>query len=124
LQRRQSGDLHGEWDAPRLEQVISNLVGNSLRHGDPTQRVALRLDGGHASQVWFRIENGGQVPADILPHLFEPFRRGNGRREGLGLGLYIVEQIAIAHGGGITAHSENGLTRFELSLPRRVPHAA
>jgi two-component system sensor histidine kinase/response regulator len=118
-----SGDLHGEWDAPRLEQVVSNLVGNSIRHGDATQPIRLRLDGGHATEVWFRIENGGQVPADILPHLFEPFRRGNGRREGLGLGLYIVEQIAIAHGGGITAHSENDLTWFELRLPRRDPNA-
>ena len=112
------GDLHGEWDSARLEQVVSNLVGNAIRHGDPNAPVFVVLDGADPTDVRFRVENGGVIAAEMLPHLFEPFRRGNNRREGLGLGLYIVRQIAIAHGGEISAESTAERTRFWLRLPR------
>ena len=116
-----AGDLQGEWDSARLEQVVSNLVGNAIRHGDPSVPVAVVLDGSHPDQVSFSVENGGTIPSELLPHLFEPFRRGNNRREGLGLGLYIVRQIAIAHGGQVQAESAER-TRFALVLPRRPKH--
>jgi phosphoserine phosphatase RsbU/P len=68
---------------------------------------------------------GPPIPADVLPHLFEPGRRGPPRRgragsSGLGLGLYIVQQIVLAHGGGIDVQSDaaDGTT-FTVSLPRR-----
>jgi PAS domain S-box-containing protein len=111
------GELHGEWDSARLEQIVSNLVGNAIRHGDTGSPVHVLLDGADPKSVRFAVENGGQISSDMLPHLFEPFRRGNNRREGLGLGLYIVRQIAIAHGGDVVAESAER-TRFVLRLPR------
>jgi signal transduction histidine kinase len=114
------GDLHGDWDSARLEQVVSNLVGNAIRHGDATAPVRVVLDGADPASVSFRVENGGVIPPEMLPQLFEPFRRGDKRREGLGLGLYIVRQIAIAHGGEISAESDEK-TRFALRLPRTAP---
>ena len=113
------GDLHGDWDSARLEQVVSNLVGNAIRHGDAATPVRVVLDGADPADVNFRVENGGVIPPEMLPRLFEPFRRGDKRREGLGLGLYIVRQIAIAHGGEISAESGD-MTRFALRLPRSV----
>jgi signal transduction histidine kinase len=113
-----SGDLRGEWDGARLEQILSNLLGNSIRHGDGSQPIRIRLDGSRPDRVEFSVRNGGMIPPEILPHLFEPFRRGNHHREGLGLGLYIVRQIAIAHQGSIDASSSAEGTTFSVSIPR------
>ncbi len=68
------------------------------------------------------MHNGGHIAADLMPRLFEPFQSGVGKRtraEGLGLGLYIVQQIVRAHGGDVQVRStpEEGTT-FELYLPR------
>jgi len=61
----------------------------------------------------------GKIPPDILPRLFEPFRAGTERNDGLGLGLYIVEQIVTAHRGnvGVESNDVDGTT-FRVSLPR------
>ena len=119
-----AGDLHGEWDGGRLGQVLSNLVGNALRHGLPSIPITVRLSGG-SSEVVISVHNGGEIPAALIPRLFEPFQSGLGRRtraEGLGLGLYIVQQIVLAHGGDVqvTSTPEAGTT-FEVRLPRSVP---
>jgi len=119
------GDAWGNWDADRMAQVISNLVGNALQHSPEsgTVRVDLRDDG---DRVLLETSNAGPpIPLEVLPHIFEPGRRGSpgrGRKEssGLGLGLYIVQQIVLAHGGAISVRSsaEEGTT-FTVSLPRR-----
>ncbi|HKC61291.1 MAG TPA: GAF domain-containing sensor histidine kinase [Myxococcales bacterium] len=119
------GDAWGNWDPDRIAQVISNLVGNALQHSPEsgTVRVDLRDEG---DRVLLETSNAGPpIPQDVLPHLFEPGRRGppgRGRKEssGLGLGLYIVQQIVLAHGGAISVRSsaEEGTT-FTVSLPRR-----
>ncbi len=70
------------------------------------------------------VENDGVIPPEILPHLFDPFRGGQraGRNEGLGLGLYIVQQIVQAHGGRVDVHSmPETQTRFRVIVPRRAP---
>jgi signal transduction histidine kinase len=128
LKLDQRGDLHGDWDPDRLGQVLSNLLGNALRHGASEGAIELILDGTDAARLRITVRNRGQIPADVLNCLFEPFRRGRARtgssKEGLGLGLFIVEQIVLAHGGTISAESVDATTTFVVSLPRVAPIAA
>jgi two-component system sensor histidine kinase/response regulator len=118
-----AGDVQGDWDSGRLGQVLSNLVGNALRHGTVSMPITVRLTGS-AQEVVATVHNGGHISADLMPRLFEPFLSGVGRRtraEGLGLGLYIVQQIVHSHGGEVRVSStpEAG-TSFEIRLPRRA----
>jgi len=115
------GDLWGDWDADRIAQVISNLVGNALQHSDGDIAVSLR---GEDDSVLFETKNGGPpIPAEVLPHIFEPGRRGDARSGGLGLGLFIVRQIVLAHGGTIEVRSSEGEgTTFTARLPRKGRH--
>ena len=119
------GDLAGCWDEDRLTQVVNNLVGNALRHGTDAP-VLVTLDGHAAEHVRLTVANGGSIAPDILPHIFDPFRSGrshNGRSDGLGLGLYIAQQIVWAHGGALQVHSADGQTRFTAELPRQASAA-
>lgn len=117
-----TGDTVGEWDADRLGQVFSNLVGNAVQHGEATMGVRVRIDGADPQIVMVEVVNGGVIPGDLVPKLFEPMTGGQGRREksqGLGLGLFITNQIVRAHGGTIVVHSsESAGTAFRVMLPR------
>ncbi|MEI9936140.1 MAG: hybrid sensor histidine kinase/response regulator [Pseudomonadota bacterium] len=118
------GNVEGEWDCTRLEQVLSNLLGNAVQHGDRIAPVEVEIDGTQAEVVVMEVRNGGKVSASLLPKLFDPFRaRMNGREsDGLGLGLFIVQQIAIAHGGRVEVESaEERGTAFRVQIPRHVP---
>lgn len=121
-----SGNLRGHWDGDRLEQALSNLIGNAFEHGKPDTAVDLRLDGSAADEVCISVTNTGFISADALSTLFTPFRGGRyrGRGDGLGLGLYIVKQIVDAHGGQIDARCDDERTRFDLRLPRLPPRRA
>lgn len=117
---RAEGDPWGNWDPDRMAQVVSNLVGNAFQHsaGDSGVRVTVR---GEREVVVLETHNGGPlIPREVLPHVFEPGRRGDARSGGLGLGLYIAQQIVLAHGGSIEARSsaEEGTT-FTVVLPRK-----
>ncbi len=107
-------------DHNRMAQLFSNLLGNAIAHGDPAQpiRIVSQSDG---MALTVEIANGGvPIPPDALPHLFEPFYRPGGdgsAREGLGLGLYIASEIARAHGGTLSARSDEQETCFTLVLP-------
>ncbi|MBA2320707.1 MAG: sensor histidine kinase [Deltaproteobacteria bacterium] len=83
----------------------------------------LVVDGGSSEAVRIEVTNGGAIPPEILPLLFEPLRRGKigGSPSGLGLGLYISQQIAVAHGGTLEVRSAmpDGTTRFIVVLPRQ-----
>lgn len=106
-------------DPDRIAQLASNLLANALSHGDPDQPVevsALII----ADHLELAVANQGlPIPQDIRPHLFQPFnRRGSGEvREGLGLGLYIASQIALAHDGELTVTSDADQTRFLFRMP-------
>jgi signal transduction histidine kinase len=119
------GNTVGWWDPTRLTEVASNLIDNALKHGAPEEPidVTLRDEG---SAVVLEVHNGGAaIPEELLPFVFDIFRRGAalqgkaGPGAGLGLGLYIAREIVVAHGGGITVRSsaQEGTT-FTARLPR------
>jgi signal transduction histidine kinase len=116
------GDLELEGDESRLAQVLSNLVGNALQHGGGSV-VEVRAAGERDSVVIAVRNRGPPIPADVLPHVFEPFRRGasggGGRNGSVGLGLFIVSEIVKAHGGTVDVRSDPGGTVFRVTLPRR-----
>jgi two-component system, sensor histidine kinase and response regulator len=108
-------------DAERLVQVFSNLIGNALQHGDPSTPVTVDV-GCLPLEVTVAVHNAGTIPVEQVSTLFDPFRRRDASRPGtggLGLGLYISQQIARAHGGTIEVSSslEAGTT-FGVRLPR------
>jgi signal transduction histidine kinase len=117
------GDTLGNWDRERLAQVVSNLIGNAIQHGksDGGIDVQLRTAG---DVVTLQVHNeGAAIPADLLPSVFDPFRRREThavpKTEGLGLGLYICREIIRAHGGDIAVESGDGTgTTFTVRLPR------
>jgi PAS domain S-box-containing protein len=125
IQRQVVGDQAGSWDVDRLLQVISNLVSNAGQHGQADGVIGVILDGRRADAVTLEVHNDGSVPEAILPTLFDPFRGTRNRRDysrGLGLGLFIVNEIVRAHGGTVRVVSTvaDGTT-FTVRLPRRTP---
>jgi signal transduction histidine kinase len=114
----QIGDVAGSWDAARITRIVQNLIANAQHHG-VGGRIAVRLDGTDPAVVVLAVSNPGEIPHDVRPHVFEPFRRGPSSRNGLGLGLYIVRELARAHGGSVDLTSITpGVTRVEVHLPR------
>lgn len=115
------GDTRGSWDAARLAQVMSNLLGNASQHSTGEAPLDVRIDGTQPEAIRVTITNSGTIPPDILPLIFAPFRgrrHKDARTQGLGLGLFITEQIVRAHRGDITAVSADDKTTFTVVLPR------
>jgi len=117
---RVEGTFDGSWDGTRLEQVLSNLVGNAVQHGTVSDPIEVELIGTAEDEVRVAVRSGGAIPADIVSGLFDPFRKhGKSRDDGLGLGLFIVQQIARAHYGSVLVESDDGrCTTFRVHLPR------
>jgi signal transduction histidine kinase len=119
------GDLSGSWDADRLAQALANLCKNAIDYGAPGTPVtvgAIALD----DMVELVVGNEGPpIPAEVLPTLFDPYRRATPRRQttGLGLGLFIVREIAQAHGGTVEPRARDGRVEFVVRLPRGPPGA-
>jgi signal transduction histidine kinase len=124
----ESGDV--EWDPDRIEQVLENLLGNALKYSP--ERTPVRLSWRRTvNAIILDVENGGPpIPSSLLPHLFEPFRRGLSSRDvgskgGVGLGLYIVQHIVRQHGGTIDVGSSHEAgTKFSVVLPQSRPPSA
>ena len=116
------GDSRGHWDGRRLKQVLRNLVCNALEHGFSDTPVSVTLVG-EEGEVRLEVANQGrQIDAAAQSQLFDPLARGPERtsgRDGLGLGLFIVREIVLAHGGRVAVNSDVGRTIFAVSLPRR-----
>jgi len=121
-----SGDAHGEWDADRIAQALTNLVSNALNYGTASGAVTVHTIG-EPDCVTLTVHNTGvPIALALLPVLFEPLRRGTAQVDkagrSVGLGLYIVKHIVDAHGGTISVQSSAAEgTTFSLQLPRRAP---
>ena len=104
-----------------LERMVGNLVDNAVRHNIRGGWVSINTGTGE-QRAWFEIANSGPViPEELVPSLFEPFRRVEERtstRDGAGLGLAIVRSIGTAHGASVEAHSlPAGGLRIMVTLP-------
>lgn len=122
-----SGDLTGSWDADRVQQALVNLLSNGAQYGNGT--VTLRAwESPDRRHVLTSVTNlGPPIPVEALPTLFDPFARGTrSSRHGLGLGLFIVQQIALAHGARCAVDSTDASTTFTITWPRtpleETPH--
>ena len=118
----QEGELAGFWDADRLAQVASNLVGNALEHGD-TGRADQGVAAGIASRsrhfLGDQQRRGSAAGPTAAVRSVSRCAAALGRSEGLGLGLYIVQQIVLAHRGRVDVKSDGQRTSFVVQLPRR-----
>jgi signal transduction histidine kinase len=114
-----SEDVRGEWDPERLQQVLSNLIGNACHYGNPARPVLVCARREPDAAVLEVHNEGAPIPPDLQPVIFEAFRRSPGasRRSGLGLGLYIVSEIVRAHRGSIEVRSSDQGTTFLVRLP-------
>ena len=118
----QEGPLVGRWDRGRLDQIITNLLGNALKYGrgEPIE-ISLRSDGQRA-RIVVRDHGIGISPADHA-RIFERFERAvvGGHYGGFGVGLWTVQQLTAALGG--TVHLESALgagATFSIELPLRT----
>jgi signal transduction histidine kinase len=106
-------------DAPRIAQLLSNLLGNAITHGTPDKPIMVRATSS-GGVFELSVSNSGEPIADIaMGQLFLPFSRGAIRpnQQGLGLGLYIASEIAKAHGGTLNVVSVPAETRFTFRMP-------
>jgi two-component system sensor histidine kinase BaeS len=117
------------WDAKRIEQLLGNVLDNSLRYTDAPGQVAVRIHSDD-SQIILSVEDTAPgLPHDDLTRIFEPLYRADPSRGreagGSGLGLAICQQIAKAHQGSIRAEvSEIGGVKFVIELPLNGDAAA
>jgi signal transduction histidine kinase len=120
------GDTSGYFDGSRVREAVANLVFNAAQHGQSVAPVTLMVavhDGG----VQVSTENETEpIPHEVLQNLFEPLRRyatdaPRDSRGNLGLGLFIVREIARAHGGDATVSMEGRRIRFRMDLPKTGP---
>lgn len=106
-------------DRARIAQLTSNLVSNAFTHGAPGIPIKVEART-HDGQFFLSVINGGvPIQPTARAQLFEPFVRGGEkhRQQGLGLGLFIVNEIATAHGGSMEVVSTEECTRFTFSMP-------
>ena len=120
-----SGDSQGDWDGPRLQQLLGNLVLNAIKYGAQDAPVRVTVTGDTA-RVRIDVSNRGTaIGTTTLARIFDPLMRGPDRQGederggNLGVGLYIASEIARAHDGAIETRSSDTETTFSVSLPRR-----
>ncbi|MFC5461423.1 ATP-binding protein [Massilia niabensis] len=110
--------LHLHCDPERIAQLLSNLLKNALVHGSAHTPVSVSASLAGREFVLSVMNEGDELPQSVIAHLFKPYWRAASRSgsEGLGLGLYIVDQIARAHGGTIEVSSNGGTTAFVFRM--------
>jgi signal transduction histidine kinase len=120
-----TGDCRGLWDGMRLQQLLGNLVVNAIKYGAADAPVRVLVTA-REDDLLFEVWNSGPaIDQSTLGEMFDPLKRGltstqkRDDRGSLGLGLYIAREIAKAHGGDISARSEEKETVFRVCLPRR-----
>jgi signal transduction histidine kinase len=115
--------LRGMFDAGRIREALANLVVNASKYGTRGGQIRVELrDEGNGAEL--AVSNAGNpIERETFDLMFEPLRRGGvsggeAERHSLGLGLFIVSQIAQAHAGSIRGESADGRTIFRLHLPK------
>jgi signal transduction histidine kinase len=127
-----TGDAVGHVDGGRLKQVLRNLVSNAIVHGSPETPVRVVLVG---DEVQIRLEvtnEGPPIDPSVQSQMFDPLKRGLAQTssdeysDGLGLGLFIVREVVLAHGGRVEVRSDTKAeeTTFTVILPRSRSHRA
>jgi signal transduction histidine kinase len=123
-----SGDLRINADPPRIQQVLLNMLSNAVVHSDRNSIISLNARGEADAVVLTVVGFGRPIPADVLQLLFEPFVRAPLATPephmqpytSLGLGLFIVRKIVLAHHGKVTVESSPATgTVFTIRLPRK-----
>jgi signal transduction histidine kinase len=122
------GGIKGDWDCARISQVLSNLIGNAVEHGEPGGTIEVNV-AGDDEEVSIAIHNlGTPIPPEQLNGIFGPMKKKDitgsaaGPSGNLGLGLYIAERIVSAHGGNMEVESSKDAgTTFTIHLPRIAP---
>jgi PAS domain S-box-containing protein len=118
IELRRRSNCVGEWDPDRMLQLFQNLVWNAVHHGDPTRKITITIESDGDAIVCDVHNWGAPISPEMLPVIFDPFRRGREGGRGLGLGLYISRQIVLAHGGHLdVSSSAQAGTRFRVTLP-------
>lgn len=115
--------VRGRFDAGRVREALSNLVVNAYKYGTRSGEIHIALEEKRDGVELSVANSGDPIPAGTLDSMFEPLRRGGvsggeSEQASLGLGLFIVSQIAQAHGGTVRAESAKGNTTLRLQLPR------
>jgi signal transduction histidine kinase len=119
LRTGSSETIEMDGDAGQLGQLFLNVLTNALEAAGPGGWVEVRWGMADMSNAFVEVRDSGSGPTpDVAARLFEPFVTG--KREGVGLGLAVARQIALAHGGAIHWTRETGCTCFRIELPRRA----
>ena len=114
-------------DQQRLHQVLTNLLANARTHTPEGTYVCVAVNAVDDVAVIRVIDNGPGIPAELQPHIFKRFARGDSSRSraagSTGLGLSIVNAVVTAHGGQVSVQSQPGQTQFTVVLPLATPPA-
>ena len=122
-----TGHAVGHCDGGRLKQVLRNLVSNAIVHGSPDTPVRVALVA-EEPEIRLQVTNEGPaIDPSFQSQLFDPLTRGLAQtssreyNDGLGLGLFIVRELVLAHGGRVEVRSDSteGETAFTVILPRQ-----
>lgn len=122
LTRVVTGDCTGNWDASRIGQICQNLINNALQHGAADGEIIVSCEGKDDSVTLAVKSQGAPIPQSQHQEIFEISNRkhvGKGNpNKNLGLGLYIVKELAQAHNGSVEVESSSAGTVFRVELPR------
>jgi signal transduction histidine kinase len=119
-----NGDLRGAFDRDRVHQALTNLLANAIYHSEGRIEVRAYETGDRDAIITEVTSHGEKIPEDLRERMFDPFAHGDmtSPRRGLGLGLFIVQQIAIAHGALCDVASTDQATTFSIRWPRTPGH--
>ena len=110
------------WDSSRMGRVLENILKNAMVHANADAKVLVRAAADDGTVTLSVSNRGEEIAPEHLEHIFDRFYRGDAARGqgtgGAGLGLAIAKEIVEAHGGGIEAASEDGLTTFTIRMSR------
>jgi two-component system sensor histidine kinase/response regulator len=114
-------DTEGRWDRDRVTRSLSTLISNALQHGTRDGKVSVTIRGDLSNDhILVTVDNEGEIASEVVEQLFVPKRHVAQKGQapsGLGLGLYVAQNVAHAHGGELEVRSAQGRTRFTLRLP-------